>query len=253
MADKKSFILHVDSLDVIDDLTDEQAGQLFRAIKNYHAGGDFEPSPIIRIAFSAFKSQFKRDLEKYEKIIERNKNNGLKGGRPKTQQNPQKPTGLSGLSKEPKKADSGNGNGSVSGNGSGKESDKPRSKHLSRKHDHTPEIINYLNAKTGKNFKPVESHAKHIRARLAEGHTLDDIRGVIDRKTDQWRGTDSAEYLRPATLFNAEKFNQYVGEIGQPMPTGFGKGVETKEQSVNRINDQAARVAANMARRTNGH
>lgn len=118
---KKSFILYIDSLDVIDDLTDEQAGQLFRAIKSYHVGGDFEPSAIIKVAFSAFKSQFNRDLEKYKKIVNRNKNNGLKGGRPKTQTNPEEPTGLSGNPEEPKKPDSGSGSESGSESGSSKE------------------------------------------------------------------------------------------------------------------------------------
>ena len=33
---RKSFILHKDSLDVLDDLSDEQAGQLFKAIKAFN-------------------------------------------------------------------------------------------------------------------------------------------------------------------------------------------------------------------------
>ena len=128
---KKSFILHIDSLDVIDDLTDEQAGQLFRAIKSYHVDGAFEPSAIIKVAFAAFKSQFNRDLEKYERIVTRNKNNGLKGGRPKTQEipeEPKKPSGLSGNPEEPKKPDSVNGSVSGIDNGSESEGDKPSSK-----------------------------------------------------------------------------------------------------------------------------
>ena len=35
---RKSFILHNDSLNVLDILTDEQAGKLFKAIKNYQNG-----------------------------------------------------------------------------------------------------------------------------------------------------------------------------------------------------------------------
>jgi len=35
---KKSFILHHDTLNVLDELTDEQAGKLFKAIFNYHIG-----------------------------------------------------------------------------------------------------------------------------------------------------------------------------------------------------------------------
>jgi hypothetical protein len=58
---RKSFILHKDSLDVLDDLTDEQCGQLFKAIKAYHCEGQIELNALIKIAFSPFKNQFMRD------------------------------------------------------------------------------------------------------------------------------------------------------------------------------------------------
>lgn len=32
---RKSFLLHVDSLDILDDLDNEQSGLLFKAIKDY--------------------------------------------------------------------------------------------------------------------------------------------------------------------------------------------------------------------------
>lgn len=109
MSSRKSFIIHKDSLSVLDDLDDAQAGRLFKAIKAYQDGAEIEVDPITRIALSPFKSQFERDLEKYESIVERNKNNGLKGGRPgsnKENKEPKKPTGLSGNPNNPAKADS---------------------------------------------------------------------------------------------------------------------------------------------------
>ena len=119
---RKSFIIHIDSLEILDKLTDEQAGKLFRAIKAHHAGEELELDLTTDLIFTPFKSQFERDDEKYNKIVERNKNNGLKGGRPKTQEIPEeakKPTGLSGNPTEPKKADSVSKNDSGSGSGSG--------------------------------------------------------------------------------------------------------------------------------------
>lgn len=106
---RKSFVLHRDSIEILDDLTDEQAGKLFKAIKAYHDGEVIELDALIKIAFAPFKNQFARDDEKYQKIVERNKNNGLKGGRPKTEVNPEepnKPSGLSGNPDNPQKADS---------------------------------------------------------------------------------------------------------------------------------------------------
>ena len=109
MSKRKSFIVHHDSLEVISKLTDEQAGKLLKAIKAYQLGEEFEMDLMTDLVFTPFKSQFVRDEEKYQNIVNRNKNNGLKGGRPKLNTNPEepnKPSGLSGNPEEPKKADS---------------------------------------------------------------------------------------------------------------------------------------------------
>jgi hypothetical protein len=96
----KSFIIHKDSLLILDELTDEQAGKLFKAIANYQNGIETNLDFGLRMAFAPFKNQFVRDLEKYNEKCERNKSNGNKGGRPKkdienteTQTNPKNPVG----------------------------------------------------------------------------------------------------------------------------------------------------------------
>ena len=109
MSDRKSFILHKDSLSVLDDLSDEQAGRLFKAIRAHQCGIDIEIDAITKIALSPFKSQFDRDDEKYEKKVNANKINGMKGGRPKSEGNPEKakePSGLFGNQENPQKGDS---------------------------------------------------------------------------------------------------------------------------------------------------
>ncbi len=70
---RKSFIIHNDSLDILDDLTDEQCGELFRAIRSYQFLEEINLSPIVKIAFSPFRNQFARDSEKYEKLCEKNR------------------------------------------------------------------------------------------------------------------------------------------------------------------------------------
>tara|TARA_R110001632_G_scaffold1663_3_gene7271 strand:+ start:1286 stop:1978 length:693 start_codon:yes stop_codon:yes gene_type:complete len=78
---KKSFLLHIDSLCILNDLTDEQSGQLFKAMYQYQIGEVLELSPIIKIAFSQFKNQFDRDDEKYINTCESRKQAGSKGGK----------------------------------------------------------------------------------------------------------------------------------------------------------------------------
>jgi hypothetical protein len=103
---KSALLLHFDSLEILNELSDEEAGQLFKAIKCHHYGEELSLSPLVRVAFSSFKNQFARDDKKYQETVIRNKNNGLKGGRPKTQNNPKEPTGLIENPSEAKKADS---------------------------------------------------------------------------------------------------------------------------------------------------
>lgn len=72
------------------------------------------------------------------------------------------------------------------------------------------EIVEYLNKKTGKNFRATaEKTQKHINARLREGYTVDDFKKVIENKVSEWKGTNMEQYLRPETLFGT-KFESYL-------------------------------------------
>ncbi|MFK0377832.1 conserved phage C-terminal domain-containing protein [Pandoraea sp. NPDC090278] len=83
------------------------------------------------------------------------------------------------------------------------------------------EVIAHLNAKTGKAFRTVEVNAKLIRARLAEGATVDQVKAVVDAKVAEWRDDhEMVKYLRPSTLFNATRFEQYLGQLGGLASTG---------------------------------
>lgn len=77
--DKKSFLLYCDIIHTIDQLTDEQAGHLFKHILQYVNDKDPETDNVItKIAFEPIKQQLKRDLMKYEEIRKRNSNNARK-------------------------------------------------------------------------------------------------------------------------------------------------------------------------------
>ena len=114
---RKSFILYLDMLSVLDEMNEQQAGRLFKAIKAYHLRQTLEPGQdddtgfeelvkdfVTRLAFAPFKAQFDRDNKRYEELVERNRRNGAKGGRPK-KQNPENPSGFLENPLKPKKAD----------------------------------------------------------------------------------------------------------------------------------------------------
>lgn len=78
------------------------------------------------------------------------------------------------------------------------------------------EIVDYLNEKTGKNFKHKTTKTrKFIEARWNQDFRLDDFKKVIDIKTYEWLNTDSDKYLRPETLFGT-KFESYLNQKTQP-------------------------------------
>lgn len=93
---------------------------------------------------------------------------------------------------------------------------------LSGKPDVSPresarQILAFLNAKTGRNYQPVDANLEVIEARLKDGATEIQCRQVIAKKFREWGADEKmAEYLRPATLFNRTKFAQYQGELGGP-------------------------------------
>lgn len=75
------------------------------------------------------------------------------------------------------------------------------------------QILEFLNGKARKHFRPVAANLKFIEGRLAEGVTAQDLKTLIVLKCRDWLGTDQAKYLRPETLFNPTKCNSYLGEI----------------------------------------
>ena len=80
---KRSFLLHIDSLDILDELTDEECGLLFKAIRAHQQGEEIELHGLVRVAFSPFRNQFNRDDEKYNLTCERRALAGSKGGKQK--------------------------------------------------------------------------------------------------------------------------------------------------------------------------
>ncbi len=80
---RKSFVLHKDSLEILPDLTDEQAGKLFKAIYAYQIDEETKLDQIIKMVFLPFKNQFARDDSKYLETCERRAIAGSKGGKQK--------------------------------------------------------------------------------------------------------------------------------------------------------------------------
>ena len=91
-------------------------------------------------------------------------------------------------------------------------------------------IVDYLNQKTGKNFKVNSNKTKSlIKARLNEGFTKEDFVKVIDIKTNEWLKTKMEQYLRPETLFS-NKFEGYLNQ-NSGTPNWLNKDIKAEEIS----------------------
>jgi len=81
-TNRKSFIIHKDSLDILDKLSDEQAGKLFKAIHFYQKNQQIPKLDFaIDLVFTNFLNQFKRDEENYKNTCDARKIAGSKGGK----------------------------------------------------------------------------------------------------------------------------------------------------------------------------
>jgi len=79
----------------------------------------------------------------------------------------------------------------------------------------TSAVIASFNLITGKKITEKGKTTKRlIEARLKDGHTVEDFKDVITLKNAEWKNDNKMKiYIRPATLFNAEKFESYMIEV----------------------------------------
>ena len=102
---RPSFLLYKSFYAPVKHLKDDELGLLFRALFDYQNGLEIKDlPPQVGMAFAFFKNQFDLDEQKYQVVLDRNKSNGSKGGRPmkeETQANPENPVGFY----EPKKGE----------------------------------------------------------------------------------------------------------------------------------------------------
>lgn len=97
--DKKKIIVYTDWKSTFEKLSDEEAGRLIKHFFSYvNDENPNAPDRLTELLFEPIKQTLKRDLKKWETFIDKQKENGKKGGRPK------KPKPFNKNPNEPKKA-----------------------------------------------------------------------------------------------------------------------------------------------------
>lgn len=81
------------------------------------------------------------------------------------------------------------------------------------KYIYSAAVIPHLNEKAGTRFREdSDSTERLLSARANEGFTVEDMIKVVDKKCEEWIGTEFEKYLRPKTLFNASHFEEYLNQ-----------------------------------------
>lgn len=103
---KDSFILYVDQKEIIDTLTDNEAGKLLKAIFEYETTQKLPKlSKTLNLVFIPIKNALDRNREKYEKACEKNKKNISKRW---NKENTKNTSGKNGIQKDTKNTDNDN-------------------------------------------------------------------------------------------------------------------------------------------------
>ena len=230
---KDSFVFYRSFYESIKNLDKDTQIELFISICEYSLN-EQEPtdlSPIANAMFTVIKPIIDSANTRYKTSIE----NGKKGGRPKKEKNLKKPNQNLNVNVN----DNFNVNVNVNDND---------------KNNIYKGVVDYLNQKTGKNYKYTTTATKtKIKARLNEGYNLDDFKKVIDVKVREWTNTEYAKFLRPETLFGtkfesylnqSEKVNQNQEDVGynhmyylKHWKTGEIIGLDTLEDFYKKFNE----------------
>lgn len=227
LAMKDSFILYTSHYESLELLTIEEKGLLLDAIFYYHINGT-EPtinSIAVKIAFSFLKQQFDVNISKYQSVIERNKANGSKGGRPrKKPNNPENPVGLVGNSKNPDEPQKADNEYEYEYDLKEKNKEKPNRFLPPSKN----EVIDFFMSM--ENLKPSEAEALAIS--FYSHHSKNKWAAVED-----WRGLAKDWKQTPATKTKSSFTPPMVANVFEYLTTERGLSIQDAEYWANRFVD----------------
>ena len=85
------------------------------------------------------------------------------------------------------------------------------------------EVVEYLNLKANRNYRPGTPKTKSLISARLKDYTVEDLKAVIDFKVDKWLNAEwydkqgnlvqGKNFLRPSTLFNETNFENYINEL----------------------------------------
>lgn len=212
---KNSFVIYTDYMEQVELLTMEQRGILFTSIMSYASDRELpDMDGMTKMAFSFIKATMDRDMEKYRQTVEKRKEAGKLGGRPKAddyaekQSKAKKANGFSEKQSKAKKPDNDNVNDNVNDNDSVKKT-------------YTCEFETLWDAYPRKKEKAMAY--KQYKARLNNGFSEDELMTAVKRYAEECKKNNTEQrYIKQgATFLGANTpFVDYLGDDYKPENLG---------------------------------
>ena len=100
--------------------------------------------------------------------------------------------------------------------------------------DKIEEVIKRFNEMTGLNLSiNTASHRTIISGRLNDGHSVETMLAVVAWKQKEWSKDERMKkYIRPSTLFNPGKFDNYLNEIPKDLMQAMVDGTLLKVRNI---------------------
>lgn len=213
---RNGFIVYADDLKpILDELSDAETAALFRAMVNYQIdGADPGFTGLLKVVFIPIKNNMDRNTKKYVEKCERNRQNAAKRWNSDSMRTDA--TACDGMQSDAMDAN-------INKYNINKYKEKKRKEKKSNADESAaasiPDAgtvsllaIAHLNEVTGRRYQADnKTNAELIAELMRRGYQLEDIISVIDRKAAEWGDSDKMRpYLRPSTLFNPERFDEYL-------------------------------------------
>lgn len=191
---KKTFIFYSDWINMVREMPDEDAGALLKHVLSYV--NDEEPTTdnlLVKMAFGHMKPMLKQDLNKWEKIREKRREAGKKGGQANAKQNEANAKQVQAVN--------------VNVN------DILLKKETKDILDFV-KLLSFINQKTGRKFKTINKDIKRkYEARLKDGYTKEDIlNAVINAANLQYHKDNGCQHLTPEFFSRATTLDKYGNE-----------------------------------------
>lgn len=216
---KRSFLLYSDLIYVAEKLSDKQAGILLKTILRYV--NDLNPvvdDPYVDLAFEPIKQALKRDLKKYETILEKRSAAGKKSAEMRVNKSQHMLTNDKSV-KHVEHLSTVNDNVSDNVN----EINNINVVLKSGKPDQSILVgfIEFFNSVKGRNFRKSKKIESALNARLKD-YTRDEIKEAItNAHNDTYHIETGFKYLTPEFILRPDKLDKF---LNAPKQNIFPKG-----------------------------